>query len=147
MKKMFYAIMIVIVATIATPLSTFALADNIVTEAVNKLDVDSGPPHPIHIGTEDVLYADHFSFINKAEIPLVLENVNVNAYITSFPSHDSQYGIGSFSIENEKVNANGQIGFPINFTVTSEDALNQIYSLSYGVGEKIETTVSGSYLF
>jgi hypothetical protein len=76
---MFYVIMTVIVATIATPLCTFALADSIVTDAVNKLDVDNGYPHPIHIQTEDVLYADHFSFTDKAEIPLVLVRAHIAA--------------------------------------------------------------------
>jgi hypothetical protein len=158
MKKAYYMVAIVIVTIIAALLCTFFIADNVVTDAVNIFNVDSGSPSPIHIGTEDVLYADHFSFANQAEIPLVLDYVNITIYISSdyvnitiyissFPSSDSQYVIGSFSIENEKVDANKQIGFPINFPVTSEGALNQIHSSSYVVGEKIEMTISGSYLF
>ena len=147
MKKAYYVVAIVIVTIITALLCTFVIADNVVTDAFNILNADSGSPNSIHIGTEDVLYADHFSFTNQAEIPLVLEYVNVTIYISSFPSSDSQYVIGGFSIENEKVDANKQVGFPINFPVTSEGALNQIYSSSYVVGEKIEMTISGSYLF
>ena len=147
MKKAYYVVATVIVTIITALLCTFVIADNVVTDAVNVLNVDSGSPSSIHIGTEDVLYADYFSFTNEAEIPLVLDHVNVTIYISSFPSPGSQYVIGAFSIESEKVDANKQIGVPINFPVTSEGALNQIHSSSYVVSEKIEMTISGSYLF
>ena len=146
MKKAHYAVAIVIVAIITAPLCTFVLADKVVTDVVNILNVDSGSPSSIHIRTEDVFYADYFSFTNQAEIPLVLDHVNVTVYISSFPSPDSQYVIGTFSIESEKVDANKQIGVPINFPVTSEGALNQIHSSSYVVSEKIEMTISGFLL-
>jgi len=146
MKRAIYVIAIVIVAIIVTPLCTYVIADNIVTDAVNKLEVDSGSPHPIHMGTKEVTYADHFLFINKADIPLKLEYVNVTVYVIN-RSNDSQYAIGGFNIENEEVGANEQSGFPLSFIVTSEDALEQIRSLSYGIGEKIEITASTSYLF
>ena len=146
MKRVYYVVAIVIVTIITALSCTFVIADNVVTDAVNVLNVDSGSPSSIHIGTEDVLYADHFSFTNQADIPLVLDHVNITICISSYPSSDSQYVIGSFSIESEKVDANKQIGVPINFPVTSEGALNQIHSSSYIVSEKIEMTISGSYL-
>ena len=146
MKRVYYVVAIVIVTIITALSCTFVIADNVVTDAVNILNVDSGSPSSIHIGTEDVLYADHFSFTNQADIPLVLDHVNITICISSYPSSDSQYVIGSFSIESEKVDANKQIGVPINFPVTSEGALNQIHSSSYIVSEKIEMTISGSYL-
>jgi hypothetical protein len=143
-----YVFAIVIVTIIITPLYTYLVAHNIVTDAVNALEVDSGSPQPIHIGTNDVTYADYFSFTNRADISLKLDYVNVTVFVTNFPSNDAQYAIGGFNIENETVvDANKQIGFPLSFVVTSEDALNQIYSSSYGIGEKIEITASGSYLF
>jgi hypothetical protein len=57
----------IVIVTIITALScTFVIADNVVTDAVNVLNVDSGSPSSIHIGIEDVLYADHFSFTARA---------------------------------------------------------------------------------
>ncbi len=144
---MFYAgIALIITIIIAIPVFTYVVADNIVTGAVNKLDVTSGAPSPIHLGVEDVLYADNFLFTNNANIPLTIDYANITAYITDYPP-SVQYVIASIEVRNETVNANREIGVPLIANVTSEAALNIVNSLSYSVRWSAEITVSGSSLF
>jgi hypothetical protein len=148
MKPVLYVgIVLLIVIVVAAPLYTYLVADNIVTDAANRLYVDSDSPFPIHAGTTDVLYANNFLFRNEADIPLTLEHINITVYVTSYPSPTSQYVIGSLHATNQTLNAHREIGIPASLNVTSEDALSLIHSLNYGVGWEVETTASGSYFF
>ena len=148
MTRVFYvgtALIIMIIVVI--PVFTYVIADDVVTGAVNKLDVNSGAPSPLHIGFEDVSYADNFLFTNKADIPLTLDYANITVYVTNYPPTSIQYVIGSIEVRNETVNANREIGFPLISSVTSEATLNIVHSLNYSVHWSAEITVSGSYLF
>jgi hypothetical protein len=147
MKKMFYAGIALIITIIISPVFMYVVADNVVTDAVNKLDVTSGAPSPLHTGFEYASYADNFLFTNRADIPLTIDYANITAYVTNNPPTAVQYVIASIEVRNETVNANREIGVPLIANVTSEAVLNMVDSLSYSVRWSAEITVSGSYLF
>ena len=147
MKLIFYLGIALLTTVFVAPLYTYVVAHNIVADAVNKLSVDSGSPFPIHVGVTNVLYAENFLFTNKASIPLIMDNLNIAVYITNSTASGDQYVLGSMLTMNQTVKANREIGIPISFNVTSEDALSLIRGSGYHVGWKVEITASGSYLF
>jgi len=156
-----FAILLIVVIAIVIPVSYF-VANSVVSDAVYRkfsLGQNSGSGE-IHVGSTDVTFSGSFNFGNGADIPLTLDRANITVYVipADRPYDGSLFfdwvigwdmpHIGSASVENEPLPAHGQFSLPLNWHVTSKDALNVIRSGNYSVGWYwTELTVSGTYLF
>ena len=145
-KKLRYvAIALILAVVIATPLYTYAVANNVIAYALDEISVTTGGSHNTVITPSYVTCYTHFSVVSNAtDAPLTL-NINISLYVESI-DHSVKYPIGSV-IKNETVKGYTHIGIPYSFNVTSENALNVFHSGSYGRTWSAEITASGSYLF
>lgn len=145
-KKLLYvAIALILIVAIATPLYTYAVANNVVAYALNEISVTTGGSHNTVITPSHVTCYTYFSVISHTtDVPLTL-NINITVYVESI-DHSVKYPIGNI-VKNETVKEYTQIGIPYSFNVTSENALNIFHSGSYSRTWSAEITASGSYLF
>ena len=145
-KRLLYvAIALILVIVIATPLYTYAVANNVVEQSVDEISVTTGSSHNTIITQSYVTYYNYFSITgNTTDVPLTL-NINITIYVGPI-DYSVKYPIGNI-IKNETVKQYTQIGIPCSFNVTSEDALNVFHSGSYACTWSTEITASGTYLF
>ncbi len=160
-RYMAFAILLIVVIAIAIPVSYF-VANSVVSDAVYyKFNFgDSSGSGIINAGSTNVTFTGNFNFANGADIPLTLDRVNITVYVipTDHPYDGSIFfdmlmgtgepHVGNVLIENELLPAHGQFNLPVNWHVTSQDALDRISTGNYSVGWGWnELTVSGTYLF
>ncbi len=156
-----FAILLILVIAIAIPVS-YLVANSVVSDAVYyKFNFgQSSGSGTINAGSTGVTFTGNFNFANGADIPVSLDRVNITVYVVpaDHPYDGSvffdwvmAYGkphVGSVLVENELLPAHGQFNLPVNWHVTSEDALTLIRTGNYSVGwDWPELTVSGTYLF
>jgi hypothetical protein len=143
-SRLYIGIALILIVIISVPLSTYAVANNIVAHALDETSVTTGSQNAI-VEPTYVEYRTYF-FVTSNEIDNGLTlNINITIYVESI-DQSAKYIIGNI-VKNETVKGYTQIGIPSSFNLTSEKALNIFHSEGYSITWLAELTASDSYLF
>ena len=143
-RRVYTVIALILIVIILVPLSTYAVANNIVAHALDETSVTTGSQNAI-VEPTYVEYRTYFLVTSNETDNGITLNMNITIYVESI-DHSAKYLIGNI-VKNETMKGYTQIGIPSSFNLTSENALNIFHSEGYSITWLAELTASGSYLF
>jgi DNA-binding transcriptional ArsR family regulator len=144
-RRLFVGVTLLVIVVVTIPLSTYALADNAVGNALNSLQVTWDSSGGFY-QPDYVLYHTHFLITDTADL-----NLNLNLNFTAYATQDEQsprYLIGNAFFENQNARSNRALPIQLSFNTTSTEAVNIMRGRSsFLTVYSITVTAEGSYLF